>query len=414
MVVRTTSWSGIVGLGLCAACGGGDGAVDAASHPDTGFPALIECGDDLTASGEVTLPSNIIFMMGDGMGPAQVRAGQISAGRQMRFESLPGPIRFNTDSITTDESADPTLAPTDSAAAATAFASGTRTKNGRVGLDALLQPVESVAEIARDAGKAIGLVTTSFAYDASPMAFAVHVEDRDNHGLILTELFTTARPDLLLGGGLMLREDAGSIYLDMATAAGYTVLRDKDELAAWNPTTDPMVLGIFDAPESTVPSLYQWGTTPRIFRDDTTTDPDLAAMTARALDRMVADPEGFFLFVENEHIDTLGHIAVVERELAPAAMPLEVVAFDDAVGVVLDWIEANSSYEETLLIVTADHETGSYQLYGPDLNDALFWSPNHSRTPPGLWARGPGAENLAAICRISDVHLLLTGQLPAL
>ena len=401
-------------LSVGGACGGGDGAVDAAGgSADTGFPSFIECTGDLTPSGEVSLARNIIFMMGDGMGPAQVRAGQISAGREMRFESLPGPVHFNTDSITTDESPDPAQAPTDSAAAATAMATGTRTENDRVGVDTLSQPVQNFSELARSEGKAIGLVTTSFAYDASPMSFLVHVESRDNHGLILTELFTNALPDLLLGGRLDLLEDSHSVYLDMATDAGYTILRDKDELAAWNPATDPMALGVFDAPESSVPSLFDWGTTPTIMRDDNTTDPDLVEMTTRALDRMATDPDGFFLFVENEHIDTLGHIAVVERDLAPAAMPLEVVAFDDAVGVVLDWIDANSSYDETLLIVAADHETGTYQLYGPDLNDALFWSPEHSRTPPGLWARGPGAENAAAICRISDVHLLLTGQLPA-
>lgn len=409
--MRITALLGLIGA--TAACGGGGSDADAISHPDSGFPATIECGDDLAPSGDVALAKNIIFMMGDGMGPAQVRAGQIEADRPMSFEALPGPYRFNTDSVTTDDSPDPTLAPTDSAAAATAIASGTRTDNGKVGLDPLLQPVESLAEMARAEGKAIGLTTTSFLYDASPMAFAVHVEDRDNHGLILTQLFSTALPEVVLGGGLELREDSGATYLDMATTAGYTVLRDKDELAAWDPSTDPMALGIFDSPESSVPSLYDWGTTPQIWRDGTETDPDLTQMALRALDRLSTDPEGFFLFVENEHIDTLGHISVVERELSPIAMPLEVVAFDEAVAAVVAWVEANSSWDETLLVVAADHETGSYQLYGPDLSEALFWSPEHSRTPPGMWTRGPGSENAAAICRISDVHLLLTGQLPA-
>jgi alkaline phosphatase len=401
---------------LLIACGDGGGeAVDAAPDaPDAHYPLGVSCGDDPEPAGPVTLPKNIIFIMGDGMGPVQLRAGQIKKGEPLHLESLGEPIYFNTDSLTTDQSTAPDDDPTDSAAAATAFATGVRTLNDAVGQDADGAALPTIVDVAQAAGKAIGIVTTSYVYDGSPAAYYAHTDDRDNYDQIITDLVTDAQPDLLFGGGRPIFEENGDAFLNMATGAGYHILRDEDELNAWDPATDPKVLGLFHGTAvSDAPTLWEWFTTPVSLREPDSTDPRLPLMTQRALDRLDDDEDGFFLLVENEHIDTMGHIALIKRELVYEGLPIEVIELDDAVRVATDWIEANSSFEETLLIVTADHECGGYQLFEDNLDDPFFWaSPFHSRLPVAVYARGPGAEKLSSVCRGSDLYFLQTGQLP--
>jgi alkaline phosphatase len=89
-----------------------------------------------------------------------------------------------------------------------------------------------------------------------------------------------------------------------------------------------------------------------------------------------------------------------------------VVALDDAVAAVLAWVEAESSFDDTLVIVTADHETGGYEIDGDSLDGQFFTaSPDHTRQPVPAYARGPGAEHLPRACRVADLFWLLTGRL---
>jgi alkaline phosphatase len=403
-----------LGLAL-AACGSDGAAADAAPPlPDAHYPSTIECAGDVAPDGDPVLPKNIIVIMGDGMGPVQVQAGGIINGGPLALEGVSDAVYVNTDSLTTDAADVPDDEPTDSAAAATAMATGVRTANDVVGLDPDGAELETIADLAKAAGKSVGIVTNSFLYDASPAAFYAHTDNRDDHDAILTALVTDAQPDVILGGGRELFEALGGTYLNLAVDAGYFVIHDDAELAAWDPTANPMALGLFQGSAvSEAPSLWEWFTTPVALRDDTSTDPRLPAMAQRALDALDDNDAGFFLFVENEHIDTLGHIALIKRELAAEGMPLEVVEVDATVEVALAWIEQSSSFDETLLIVTADHETGGYGFYMDDLGDPSWWaSPFHSRQPVAVYARGPGAENLASLCRGADVFRLMTGRLP--
>lgn len=409
----------LVGLAVVlAACGDDGAATDAGlATPDAAYPSLVQCSTDVTPSGPVTMAKNIIIVMGDGMGPAQIQAGRMVAGRDLSFEALSEPTYVNTDSLTTDMVAeeDKETNPTDSAASATALATGTRVVNEVLSVDGSGQPLPTVAEAAKAAGKAIGLVTTSFIHDASPMAWVAHVASRDDHDLILNQLLSSAKPDVILGGGQSFFEANGGALTAVAETEGYHMVYTAAELAAWNPATEPQVLGLFQGTQlSDAPELYEWYTTPAYFKDGTETDPPLATMATAALSRLSSDTDGFFLFVEDEHTDTIGHIAIYNRDTAPAWLPPEVLEVDKTVTAVIDWIEQNSSWDETLLVVLADHETGGYTLYGDNVLDALFWaSPLHSRAAVAVYARGPGAENLASACRIADVHYLLTGQLPA-
>ncbi len=401
---------------LVVACGGGESSPDAAPmQPDAAFPATVACGADVVPSGPVALAKNIIIVMGDGMGPAQIQAGRMTAGRDLSFEALSEPTYVNTDSLTTDTADNPEINPTDSAAAATALATGTRVVNEVLSVDGSGQPIETVAEKAKAAGKAIGLVTTSFVHDASTMAWVAHAASRDDHDLLLNQLLSTAKPDVILGGGQSFFDANAGAYAAIAESEGYHIVRTAAELSAWNPSNDPMVLGLFQGSQlSDAPELYEWYTTPAFFKDGTETDPPLADMALSALGRLSSDTDGFFLFVEDEHTDTIGHIAIYNRDTAPAWLPPEVLEVDKTVTAIISWIEQNSSWDDTLLVVLADHETGGYTLYGDDTLDAVFWaSPLHSQAPVAIYAKGPGADTLASACRISDVHWLFTGQLPA-
>lgn len=406
-------------LAVAWACQGPPGDVAPDDPPDDefevpSFPAEILCPDPLEPLPDRALPKNIIVLLGDGMGPMQIEAGRIHHGGPLAWDDLPGPVYLNTDSLTTDRDTEPDPTPTDSAASATAIATGTRVVNGAVSLDESGQPLTTVLEMAQAEGKAVGVVTTSYLHDASPMAFATHVASRDLYPSIAQQLLTVSRPDVVMGGALDLFTANDGEYTTMARDAGYHIVHDESELAAWDPATEPMLLGLFESShDSLADALYRWATTPVAARDETSTDPLLADMAARALDRLSRDEDGFFLFIENEQIDTLGHISILERDLALTGMPAEVAALAATTDVVLDWVAENSSFDDTLVVITADHECGFYELTDDELTNAYFFSITHTRQPVALWAKGPGAENLDSLCRVSDVHHLLTGQLPA-
>jgi alkaline phosphatase len=136
-------------------------------------------------------------------------------------------------------------------------------------------------------------------------------------------------------------------------------------------------------------------------------------MVERALDRLSRDPDGFVLFVEDEIFDLLGHGAAPDRAWISAAMPPQALAFDAAVGVAIDWTLRHSSFDETLIVVTADHETGGY-VFDPVLGPAsgeLLAGGFHTRTPVEVRALGPGSEALPHVTGHVDTHALLLGIL---
>ena len=142
----------------------------------------------------------MIVLQGDGMGTAQrdlirlVTVGN-KAGQDLVMNRLE-----HTGLVHTDP-ADPKQAVTDSAAAATAFATGVKTFNGGVGVDANGKPVRTLLEDARRAGKSTGLVTTSQVTDATPAAYAAHVSDRAQQSEIARQFLESSKPDVILGGG---------------------------------------------------------------------------------------------------------------------------------------------------------------------------------------------------------------------
>jgi alkaline phosphatase len=179
-----------------------------ASHPVAGTFA-----QDATPTPAVGAAKNVIFMMGDGMGQAHRDFGQlvtVGAYDRLVMDTLPVLGLQGTNSVTAD--LDSLI--TDSAASATAFATGFKPLNGAVGVDPAGNTLTNLAELAKAAGKSVGLITTSQVTDASPAAFAAHVDDRDKQSEIAKQYITDAKVDVILGGG----EDR---WLPAGTAGAY-------------------------------------------------------------------------------------------------------------------------------------------------------------------------------------------------
>ncbi|MBI3926388.1 MAG: alkaline phosphatase [Armatimonadetes bacterium] len=316
---------------------------------------------------------NVILMIGDGMGAEHIRAtGLRQNGRagSLALESLPHRAEVITDS---------TEGTTDSAAAATAMATGQKVENGvlSVALPGDGRPLTTVLELAAARNRRVGLVTTSFLEDATPAAFAAHSPTRDAHPAIAREYFDTTRPQLLFGG----RTDFCTP--EQAQKAGYAVL---DEAADLEKLPQGEYLAGLFGPGGPLPYEYD-GNYAGI--------PRLTDMTRAALDALEEAPHGFFLLVENENIDSAAHENHLERTVSAVS------ELDRTVKLVLEWA---GSRRDTLILVTGDHETGGLQYFedgGPR------WSTKgHTRWPVLAFATGPGAEQIRGtldntdLCRI--------------
>ncbi len=360
------------------------------------------------------LARNIIVFMGDGMGAEQLATGRFAAGGRLRLDALAGPVLANTDSLSTIRSDDENPPPTDSAASATVIATGELVENYVVSQTPDGQPLETVLEACKRAGKATGIVTTSMFFDASPAAFAAHEPRRGNYAEIVHDMLGETQPDVIFGGGGWLFDAPQEGLHEVADQAGYVVLRDATELGAWNPMTQPRVLGVFQTDFVATPVGEGFLFTPALERSASAPDPTQATMTARALERLSEDPDGFFLFSEDETFDVMGHRGTADLEWANRAYPLQALAFDAAVAVAIDWVLAHSSFDETLIVVLADHETGGYHFdhaVGPS-SGAFSMSGVHTRIPIEVYALGPGSDSIDLIQRHADTYRLLTGTLP--
>ena len=340
----------------------------------------------------VDTPKNVIFLLGDGMGFAHVKAYRMYADDPdtgivdpLPFDALlvgavsTDSIRMNCDYTKTNCTRDP-HGFTDSASSATAYATGQDTVVGRLSVNPSGQIIPTVLEAARQHGKSTGLVATSQLTHATPAAFGSHVEDRDQHADIADQYFDNhwkGQPmiDVMLGGGLeyMQREDRDLV--SEFQQAGYEVALNRSELLDMQ---GEHLLGLF-APEG-MPQAWD--------RDKDT--PSLAELTRTALNSLNQNPQGFFLMVEGSQVDWAAHDHSVTGVIS------EMEDFVAAVRVVLDFARQDG---ETLVIITADHETGGMSLG----RDGIYhWNPRPlhgvTATPAAMTARYlAGEESLSTI-----------------
>ena len=253
--------------------------------------------DEVSYVGNTKNPKNVIFLVGDGMGPSYNAAYRYFADdpntkemdKTAFDEHLVGTQRTNPN--------DPKENVTDSAAGATAFSSGHKTFNGAIGVDANKQKVKTVLEQAKENGKSTGLVSTAEITDATPAAYASHVDDRDKKDEIAQQFYNDKingehKVDVLLGGGSeYFGKDNGDLTKKFKKD-GYDIVKNKNDLK--NSKGD-QVLGLFA--KNDMPLNI----------DAPNKNPELVDMEKSALDRLSKNDKGFFLMVEGASIDKAGH-----------------------------------------------------------------------------------------------------------
>ena len=301
-------------------------------------------------------PKNVILIIGDGMGPQQVGLLELYARRAPK-----SPLKRSSAFSRISELGSVGLsmhypmdrAVVDSACSATQLALGVAAPSQAIGIDADGNPQQTVLELAQSLGKATGLVSDTRLTHATPAAFAAHVAHRRMENEIAAQMVETG-PDLMMSGGwrhFVGREVEGSKrkddrdILEEAEAAGYTVVKDREALMA---VGDGKLLGLF-AKSGMMNAIAEFNT-----RDDEDrTEPSLTEMTTVALDRLSQDEDGFFLMIESGQIDWSCHANDA------GWLMKEMLRANEMLHTVVDWAEERG---DTLVVVTADHETGGFGL----------------------------------------------------
>lgn len=316
---------------------------------------------------------NIIFMIGDGMGLAQVYAAMTANKGTLNLERCPYVGLHKTYSAN--------YYITDSAAGATAFSTGKKTNNGMLGMSPDSVALPTILEMAEKAGLATGLISTSAVTHATPAAFIDHQAGRDSYEDIAADFLKTD-VDVVIGGGwnhFTKRADGRNLALELKKK-GYRVLHGIDSLDMINRGK----LACFTADEHN-PRVSQG-------RGDM-----LPRSVVRAVDLLSQNRKGFFLMVEGSEIDWGGH----DNDLTYVVE--ETMDFDKAIGKALDFAKKEG---HTLVVITADHETGGLALTGGNITTGevigCFALKDHTAVMVPVFAYGPGAEKFTGIFENTD------------
>lgn len=411
----------------------GVGALSATVAFAAGGAGIAAADDDRERQGHPNKAKNIILFVGDGMGAAQRNAGTLAGvglEGNLVMDSLPYAGLVHTDSV------DPGTFITDSAAAGTSYASGVKTYNGAIGVDADRDPVETLVERAEAAGKSTGLVTTGEVTDATTAAFGAHVEDRDDQTEIARQFIDETGVDVLLGGGEDFwypagnegeieggssRSDEGNL-VERAQDMGYEYVTGPDELAA---ADSGQVLGLFANR-----TMFEAEPEPAGEYEPTVS---LEEMTRKAIETLSQSRRGFVLVIEEEAIDEMAHANNARLTMD------SVLELDKAVAVGKEFAENN---RDTLVVTTADHETGGmavesldnpeypdesgdgtesggvsaedgpFDVAGSDHQFLVDWTTTgHTNVDVPLTAMGPGAERLTGVYENTYVHQVMLESL---
>ena len=324
---------------------------------------------------------NIILMVGDGMGLTQITAGMLESDRPLYLEE------FTSIGLSKTQSSNEII--TDSASGATAFSIGEKTFNGAIGVDENGLPKETILEWLGNDGYATGIITTCSVTHATPASFYAH-QPRRSMGYEIAADMVNSPLDVFIGGGKQYFENRSNEELGAADKRnilselennGFTFV---ESLSEYINTTGKV--GYFTA-ENHPPSILDG-------RGDQL--PKSIAPTISKLKN--SSDKGFFLLVEGSQIDWGGHANESDYIIS------EMIDFDKAIGEVLKYAKADKN---TLVIVTADHETGGYALRSIDNNyeemEGSFTTGGHTGTMVPVFAYGPGAEQFQGVY---DNHMI--------
>ena len=410
----------------------------------------------LKASLRNTTAKNVILLIGDGMGDSEITAARnVAEGAGGFFKGIDAlPLTGQYTHYSLDKKTHKPNYVTDSAASATAWATGTKSYNGAIGVDVNGKDQVTLLELAKAAGKATGNVSTAELQDATPAALMAHVTSRKCYGPektselcptnaleqggkgSITEQMLKTRPDVTLGGGSKSFNEVakagdyqGKTLHEQAQALGYQMVNDWQGLTRITTANQQKpLLGLFSAGNMPVrwqgPKASYHGNidkpvvTCEVNKDRPVATPTLAQMTSKAIELLKTNENGFFLQVEGASIDKQDHAA------NPCGQIGETVDLDEAVQQALAFAREEGN---TLVVVTADHAHSSQIVENgtkaPGLTQAVNTkdgaimtisygnseedSQEHTGSQLRIAAYGPHAANVVGLTDQTDLFFTL-------
>ena len=319
-------------------------------------------------------PKNIILFIGDGMGVAHLFAGLTANKGKLFIE--------NCKYIGFSKTASSNRYVTDSAAGATAIATGVKTYNGAIGVDSNKNPVKNILEEVSEKGMGTGIVATSSITHATPAGFSAHQLNRNQEEEIAIDILNSG-VDVFIGGGYDFfsnREDARDLIGELIQK-GYTVEQELDNIENFMGTK----LAGLTSPKGNGRVAERGNMLP--------------ISTQTAIHVLKKNKKGFFLMIEGSFIDSGGHANNTSQVIE------EVLDLDKAVGRALEFAARDG---RTLVIVTADHETGGMTVNDGSFETGMvkgeFTTSSHTGVMVPIFAYGPGASEFIGIMENTDIH----------
>ncbi|WP_072011021.1 alkaline phosphatase [Aureispira sp. CCB-QB1] len=322
-------------------------------------------------------PKNVIFLIGDGMGLTQITAGSIAKKTPLileKFRQIGLVKTYSTKLIT------------DSAAGATAMATGSKTYNGAISMNIHQKKLKTILEYAEEKNWLTGIVTTATVTHATPACFYGHQPTRSRVNQKLAAEFMTKDIEVLMGGGWNYFKDGldGRDLIAEAQEKGYFVTDNIEQVGDYRP--EKMICLIS---AKLPPKIEERG--------------DFLPLAAKkAIDILSYPKSNFFLMIEGAQIDWGGHKNESDYIVE------EMLDFDRTIQQAFDFAKKDGN---TLVIVTADHETGGYSINGGSKKEGKvegkFTSDYHTATMVPIFAYGPGAESFTGIMDNTEIFFKL-------
>lgn len=317
---------------------------------------------------------NVILMIGDGMSLMHVYTAWAANRGKLWLENAQATGLSKTWAVK--------KLVTDSGSGGTSLATGVKTVYHAVGVDPEGKPLTSLVDVAKELGKDAGMAVTCRLWDATPCDFCCHNIDRDKEEELVGD-YPTSGVDFVFGGGAQKftnRKDGRDIFKELQKK-GYHVSRTLDDFFAYDKNSR-----IFAVP-------YDKDTPLPDERGDL-----LARASMKGICLMNQNKNGFFMMIEGSQLDDYGHFNQLDLLMK------ETLDFDQTVGEVMKWAAKDG---ETLVVVTADHETGGLTLVNGNKDEGrvecCFSTKDHSGAMVPVYAFGPGAENFTGIFENTDV-----------
>lgn len=320
---------------------------------------------------------NVILMIGDGMSLMHIQAAWTCNRGHLWLENA----QFTGLSKTPATN----RLITDSGSGGTSLATGYKTRYHAVGVDEDGNKQKSLVDYAKEAGKSAGVAVTCRLWDATPCDFLSHNIDRDNEQELIAEM-ANSPVDYVFGGGAKFftnRKDGRNIFKELEKK-GYKVFTSRTDLETISKEKG-------NSKVYCVP-----------FEVDTPLPDERGDLLARAsiagMNLLNQNKNGFFMMVEGSQLDDYGHFNQLDMLMK------ETLDFDQTFGSIIKWAAEDG---ETLVVVTADHETGGMTVLGGDYKEGRvevnFSTKNHSGTMVPVYAFGPGSENFSGFMDNTDI-----------